>query len=40
MVAQLAATYPDAAVSVEAIDRLVLPATKRDLTPSHGRPRL
>jgi uncharacterized protein YlxW (UPF0749 family) len=40
MVAQLAATYPDAAVSVEAIDRLVLPATTRDLTPTHGRPRL
>jgi len=40
MVAQLAATSPDAAVSVEAIDRLVLPATTRDLTPSHGRPRL
>jgi uncharacterized protein YlxW (UPF0749 family) len=40
IVAQLAATYPDAAVSVEAVDRLVLPATTRDLTPSHGRPRL
>ena len=40
LVAQLAATYPDAAVNVEAIDRLVLPATTRDLAPSHGRPRL
>jgi uncharacterized protein YlxW (UPF0749 family) len=40
IVAQLAATYPDAAVNVEAVDRLVLPATARDLTPSHGRPRL
>jgi uncharacterized protein YlxW (UPF0749 family) len=40
IVAQLAATYPDAAVNVEAVDRLVLPATTRDLTPSHGRPRL
>jgi uncharacterized protein YlxW (UPF0749 family) len=40
LVAQLAATYPDAAVNVEAVDRLVLPATTRDLTPSHGRPRL
>ena len=40
LVAQLAATYPDAAVNVEAIDRLVLPATSRDLSPSHGRPRL
>ena len=40
IVAQLAATYPDAAVNVEAVDRLVLPATNRNLTPSHGRPRL
>ena len=40
IVAQLAATYPDAAVNVEAVDRLVLPATTRNLTPSHGRPRL
>jgi uncharacterized protein YlxW (UPF0749 family) len=40
LVAQLAATYPDAGVSVEAVDRLVLPATTRDLAPSHGRPRL
>jgi uncharacterized protein YlxW (UPF0749 family) len=40
IVAQLAATYPDAAVNVEAMDRLVLPATTRDLTPAHGRPRL
>jgi uncharacterized protein YlxW (UPF0749 family) len=40
LVAQLAATYPDATVNVEAVDRLVLPATARDLKPSHGRPRL
>ena len=40
IVAQLAATYPDAAVNVEAVDRVVLPATTRNLTPSHGRPRL
>lgn len=40
IVAQLAATYPEAAVNVEAIDRVVLPATTRDLTPNHGRPRL
>jgi uncharacterized protein YlxW (UPF0749 family) len=40
MVAQLAATYPGVAVNVAAMDRLVLPATTRDLTPSHGRPRL
>jgi uncharacterized protein YlxW (UPF0749 family) len=40
LVAQLAATYPDAAVNVEAVDRVVLPATTRDLSPSHGRPRL
>jgi uncharacterized protein YlxW (UPF0749 family) len=40
LVAPLAATYPDASVSVEAIDRLVLPPTTRRLAPSHGRPRL
>jgi uncharacterized protein YlxW (UPF0749 family) len=40
LVAQFAATYPDASVSVEAVDRLVLPATTRNLAPSHGRPRL
>ena len=40
IVAQLAATYPDVTVNVEAVDRIVLPATSRDLTPSHKRPRL
>jgi len=40
IVAQLAATYPDAAVNVEAVDRVVLPATTRDLAPNHGKPRL
>jgi uncharacterized protein YlxW (UPF0749 family) len=40
IVAQLAATYPDVTVNVEAVDRIGLPATTRDLTPSHGRPRL
>jgi uncharacterized protein YlxW (UPF0749 family) len=40
LVAQLAATYPDAEVDVEAVDRVVLPATTRSLAPSHGKPRL
>jgi uncharacterized protein YlxW (UPF0749 family) len=40
IVAQLGATYPDVAVNVEAVDKVALPATTRDLTPSHGRPRL
>jgi uncharacterized protein YlxW (UPF0749 family) len=40
LVAQFAATYPDASLGVEAVDRLVLPATTRNLAPSHGRPRL
>lgn len=40
IVAQLAATYPDAGVSVTPVGRLDLPATTRSLVPSHGRPRL
>jgi uncharacterized protein YlxW (UPF0749 family) len=40
IVAQLAATYPGVEVTVTPVDRLSLPATKRTLVPSHGRPRL
>lgn len=40
VVAQLAATWPDAIVDVEATERMVLPATTRSLVPGHGQPRL
>jgi uncharacterized protein YlxW (UPF0749 family) len=40
IVAQLGATYPDATVDVEATERMTLPATTRDLVPTHGRPRV
>lgn len=40
VVAQLAATYPGVDVTVTPVERLVLPATNRDLAPAHGRPRL
>lgn len=39
-IAQLGAQYPDATVSVSAMDLVTLPATQRDLTPKLGRPRL
>ncbi len=39
VIAQLAATQPDVVVTVTPVDRIVLPATTRDLVPSHGRPR-
>ncbi len=39
-IAQLGAQYPDATVSVSAMDLVNLPATQRDLTPKLGRPRL
>ena len=39
IIAQLAATDPEATIDVEETDRMVLPATTRDLAPSHGRPR-
>lgn len=39
IVAQLAATDPDAVIDVEAADRMTLPATTRNLVPTHGRPR-
>jgi uncharacterized protein YlxW (UPF0749 family) len=40
IVAQLAATYPEASVTVTPVSRLVLPATTQDLLPAHGVPRL
>jgi uncharacterized protein YlxW (UPF0749 family) len=39
-IAQLAARFPDAVVSVSAVDLLDLPPTDRDLTPVLGKPRL
>ncbi|MFL5778235.1 MAG: DUF881 domain-containing protein [Chloroflexota bacterium] len=40
MIAQLAATYPDAHLTVTPVERLDLPRTNRTLVPGHGRPRL
>ena len=40
IVAQLAATNPDAALDIEPSERMTLPATSRDLLPGHGHPRL
>ena len=40
VIAQLAATEPDVSIVVTPMDRLGLPATDRDLQPSHGHPRL
>ncbi len=40
IIAQLAATLPEVAVEVTPLDRVDVPATGRDLVPSHGRPRL
>ena len=40
IVARIAATNPDAALDIQPTDRLTLPATTRDLLPSHGHPRL
>lgn len=40
IVAQLAATEERAVVTVTPVDRIVLPATGRDLIPRNGRPRL
>ena len=40
IVAQLAATYPDATVTVTPVKQLVLPATRQQLVPAHGVPRL
>lgn len=40
VIAQLAATQPEVVLTVTPMDRLELPATSRDLLPSHGQPRL
>ena len=40
IIAQLAATQPDVVVEVTPLDRVDVPATDRDLVPSHGHPRL
>jgi uncharacterized protein YlxW (UPF0749 family) len=40
IIAQLAATQPDVVVEVTPLDRVDVPATTRNLVPSHGRPRL
>lgn len=39
-IAQLAATNPDALVSVSPVDQMGLPASDRDLVPANGRPTL
>ncbi len=39
-IAQLAARYPDATITVAAVDRVTLPATDRSLVPVLGHPRL
>jgi uncharacterized protein YlxW (UPF0749 family) len=40
IIAQLGATYPTAEISVTPLDRVEIPATDRDLAPSHGHPSL
>lgn len=40
IIAQLSATQPDVTVDVTPLDRISVPATDRELVPSHGRPRL
>lgn len=40
VIAQLAATYPQAVVTVVPIDRMLVPATDRSLRPVLGRPRI
>ena len=40
IIAQIAATSPDVTIDVAPTEDLLLPATARDLMPSHGRPRL
>lgn len=40
IVAQFGATSPDVTIDIEPTENMVLPATTRDLMPSHGRPRL
>jgi uncharacterized protein YlxW (UPF0749 family) len=40
IIAQLSATQPDVSVEVTPLDRIGVPATDRQLVPSHGHPRL
>jgi uncharacterized protein YlxW (UPF0749 family) len=40
IIAQLTVTFPDATFSVTPLDDLTIPATDRNLTPSHGQPSL
>ncbi len=40
IIAQLAATYPQAVVTVTPVDKMLLPATDRSLQPTLARPRL
>jgi len=40
IVAQLAATNPEAALDIQPTERMTLPASARVLEPSHGHPRL
>lgn len=40
IIAQLSATQPDVIVDVTPLDRVGVPATERQLVPSHGHPRL
>jgi uncharacterized protein YlxW (UPF0749 family) len=40
IIAQLAATQPEVVVEVTPLDHVDVPATERDLVPSHGHPRL
>jgi uncharacterized protein YlxW (UPF0749 family) len=40
VIAQIGTAYPDARLTVTPVDRLTLPATQRDLVPSHAQPRL
>jgi uncharacterized protein YlxW (UPF0749 family) len=40
IIAQLAATQPDVVVEVTPLDRVDVPATDRELVPSHAHPRL
>ena len=40
IIAQLKATYPSVEITVTPVARLALPATRQNLVPSHGSPRL
>jgi uncharacterized protein YlxW (UPF0749 family) len=40
IIAQLSATQPEVSVEVTPLDRIAVPATDRELVPSHGHPRL